>query len=463
MKEGSSIHLRLRDQKDLHSILVRLKENEIHSKFKEIIEKDQSLIQIIQDQNLNDDQFDDFVVKTVKGFDTLIEDDVGSLGWNKNRALLIGKLREKLTKNKKKDNLFLELVENGVPVSRKELEDQEILLLTKKNYILKDEHLTLQPQELLAAWAYTVESYQLYSKINATLRNCFNSIGSTEEDIEKKEKQFLSWIVSIRLLSNAVTVIKGHKGRVYRGENIKYEPSHFQENEILFWPSFTSCSRMKSQAQGFVKSEGVLYEIILNREFGASVEGFSFFGSEKEVILPPFTTFKILKVYQDPAKFGVKYYVRLELVESHDTSSKISLPPGILQESFEAIEADNLGFFKENLLYIFPMINQQSEKGETLLYVASKLGKMKIVHWLLNNGANINSVDSNGSTPIHGAALGKHSEVMKLLILRGADLSIRNNQRLTVKQESKMIYTKVVDDLRRDLPWWKKILSYFLW
>ena len=53
-------------------------------------------------------------------------------------------------------------------------------------------------------------------------------------------------------------------------------------------------------------------------------------------------------------------------------------------------------------------------------------GHAEAAQWLLDNGANINGLNGNGSTALHAAAFLGRAEVAKVLIDGGIDTSIRN-------------------------------------
>ena len=51
---------------------------------------------------------------------------------------------------------------------------------------------------------------------------------------------------------------------------------------------------------------------------------------------------------------------------------------------------------------------------------------------LIENGAKINALDNDRSTPLHHAAMGnKNTEVVKILIESGANVNAQNNDKLT--------------------------------
>ena len=65
--------------------------------------------------------------------------------------------------------------------------------------------------------------------------------------------------------------------------------------------------------------------------------------------------------------------------------------------------------------------------GRTLLHNAvSSRGRKEIVELLINKGANVNSKDVFGVTPLHLAALGGKTEIAKILIEKGANINARN-------------------------------------
>ena len=66
---------------------------------------------------------------------------------------------------------------------------------------------------------------------------------------------------------------------------------------------------------------------------------------------------------------------------------------------------------------------QEKSKKCTPLLIAAERGHLKCVHLLLQNGANVEAVDSDGWSASHRASYGGHSKVVKLLIERGANIN----------------------------------------
>ena len=86
-------------------------------------------------------------------------------------------------------------------------------------------------------------------------------------------------------------------------------------------------------------------------------------------------------------------------------------------------------------------INERDIGGGTALIYATAAGKFETVKSLINWGADVNAVDNNGSTALMYAASYRpmmpdpesstNIEIIKLLIQKGADRSIRNKQKQT--------------------------------
>jgi hypothetical protein len=82
------------------------------------------------------------------------------------------------------------------------------------------------------------------------------------------------------------------------------------------------------------------------------------------------------------------------------------------------------------------LIKKSDEHGRTLLYLARKSGFYDIVKMLLKDGADINKIQRDGSTPLHAAAFFGHNLVVGLLLQYGARTDIKNTWEQTALQES---------------------------
>ncbi len=75
----------------------------------------------------------------------------------------------------------------------------------------------------------------------------------------------------------------------------------------------------------------------------------------------------------------------------------------------------------KNLLY------QKDSLKRSLLYLAARNGFYNICEFLIKKGININDIQKDGSTPLHGASFYGQDLIVKLLIDYGANISIKNN------------------------------------
>jgi len=76
-------------------------------------------------------------------------------------------------------------------------------------------------------------------------------------------------------------------------------------------------------------------------------------------------------------------------------------------------------------------VNSLNANKSTPLHLASGMGHDKIAEILIDRGANINAVNKDGSTPIHYAAEKGMIKVVRLLLSRGADFDKKDGERNT--------------------------------
>lgn len=73
-------------------------------------------------------------------------------------------------------------------------------------------------------------------------------------------------------------------------------------------------------------------------------------------------------------------------------------------------------------------LNQKDEvTGNTLLHIASRSGKIKIVQLLIYNGANVNEPNNSGMSALHYACNREHFKTARELVSSGANVNQRNS------------------------------------
>ena len=74
-------------------------------------------------------------------------------------------------------------------------------------------------------------------------------------------------------------------------------------------------------------------------------------------------------------------------------------------------------------------MNSKDSKENSLLHLATYFNSKKIFNYLLsNNKVKINSKNKEGYTPLHFAVLNQNKSMIKKLLIKGANCSIKNNQ-----------------------------------
>jgi ankyrin repeat protein len=95
-------------------------------------------------------------------------------------------------------------------------------------------------------------------------------------------------------------------------------------------------------------------------------------------------------------------------------------------------------------------VNAKIEGGWTPLHIAAQLGHKEIVELLLANGADVNAKAVNGGTPLHAAAFVGRKEIAALLIAKGADMNAKmEDGRTPLDVAIKYNKTETADLLRK--------------
>lgn len=79
-------------------------------------------------------------------------------------------------------------------------------------------------------------------------------------------------------------------------------------------------------------------------------------------------------------------------------------------------------------------IDAQTEEGNSLLMMASKIGDRPTVKFLLSQNPNLDAQNMAGATALMIAAKYGHDHVVNLLLQEGADPMIRNNSGITASR-----------------------------
>lgn len=82
------------------------------------------------------------------------------------------------------------------------------------------------------------------------------------------------------------------------------------------------------------------------------------------------------------------------------------------------------------------LLNSVDNRGRTALYIASRCGFYDTTEALLKAGAAVNKSQANKSTPLHGAAYYGQAEIVKLLLVYGADPNAKNEWGNTPEKEA---------------------------
>lgn len=115
-------------------------------------------------------------------------------------------------------------------------------------------------------------------------------------------------------------------------------------------------------------------------------------------------------------------------------------------------------WYRKRILEIIPHILQgegleytgSGMKGNTCLHYACELGSRQLIHWLVENGADVNAVEyGGGNTPLHNSARLASLHTITYLLEHGANPNVRNNQgELPVEVVGKDDHDAIVAKLR---------------
>ena len=117
--------------------------------------------------------------------------------------------------------------------------------------------------------------------------------------------------------------------------------------------------------------------------------------------------------------------IDMEVVEEHKLGHCIPLEYAICIETGSGIRPNNLHII--NLL-LEHTANVNANDGCTITHLAASFGRHELLQILLEQGANINQKDWEGSTPLHRAIKEGHVITVKELIRLGANLDLQDDK-----------------------------------
>jgi ankyrin repeat protein len=86
----------------------------------------------------------------------------------------------------------------------------------------------------------------------------------------------------------------------------------------------------------------------------------------------------------------------------------------------------NLGLVASLLLTWPELVDARDGSGMTPLFIASAFGHSEVVRLLLDKGADMHATNRVGAMPFHQAAYGGHGKVVELLLERGEKVDVRD-------------------------------------
>ncbi|RJP74031.1 MAG: ankyrin repeat domain-containing protein [Candidatus Abyssobacteria bacterium SURF_17] len=81
-------------------------------------------------------------------------------------------------------------------------------------------------------------------------------------------------------------------------------------------------------------------------------------------------------------------------------------------------------------------VNATAKDGGTALMVAAYLGHSDVVGLLIKKGANVDAQDNHGDTALRHAIMKEHSDIVQILLDSGADPNIANNSGTTAMEHA---------------------------
>ena len=124
-----------------------------------------------------------------------------------------------------------------------------------------------------------------------------------------------------------------------------------------------------------------------------------------------------------------------------------------MSEIASAAEAGHAERIREILQRDASAVNMPNIDGWTPLHLAAFHGRHEAAQVLLDHGADVAAVSTNGmaNQPLHAAAAGRHLDLVELLLAHGADVeALSDDGRNAIDLATAAGHDEVVELLRRD-------------
>jgi len=378
-----------------------------------------------------------------------------------------------------KTKLKREIAANSVTLFSKDIEavQTELLEIFNKRKFVKRPAGAVLPEDLLALRLYClpksevqplffqcVDSYMrdIFAegtlKLQATLPENKDQKDKDKDREKDKDKEKDSWKHSISHLCKATAELRGVQGIVYRGHpGTTLELEQLKPGGVVTFTSFTTCLTHLDAARKMSEHK-TLFEITLTKEFGCFVKDYSPLRVEHEVLLPPFTSFRVTSIERDSQ--GSSLHIRMECCQIPPAVAPL-LPPTppltpdeektrLRTEFFVAIVEGNAPFFLYNKRIPAEFAKEKNDRGQTALHVAARhSGSEFVMTWLLTQGADVNATDLTGASPLHVAVAAKQKSLAKILIQRGALLEAKNLAGKAPKDENPEFLAQLLSKIKK--------------
>ncbi|EJW84986.1 hypothetical protein WUBG_04104 [Wuchereria bancrofti] len=120
-------------------------------------------------------------------------------------------------------------------------------------------------------------------------------------------------------------------------------------------------------------------------------------------------------------RYGVRPSTMVDAESTETESSGMSLEQ---IEWFAALDEGSVEKLKDLLVGNLGLLEERNENQLTALHWASDRGKLELVEFLVDAGADVNIQDYGGQTPLHYAVSCSHRSVTDFLLKNGADPAV---------------------------------------